>query len=648
MTRRGIRIALAALGGLLALAAGAATAARAHVGRFTREGPVEIACGRCHGDWAFFRHGPLREGHPDPAGLALSPDGRTLYVACEGTDSLALVDMASRRMRSEIRFPAGALPQGVAAAPDGRAVLVSLRGRGTVASVDVAALRFKESAPVGRGPAGLALDPAGRRLVVACSESGDAALMDASTLAVERRLACGREPWRVAVSPDGRFAHVANRMSGLHPAADLPCAEVTVLDLVAGTVAARVALPSCHLCEGIAFLPDGSRSVVSAVRVRNRLPISQVARGWVMSGALALVPADGSGPAVLLPTDDADRYFADPAGVAVAGGLVLVAAGGADVVSSFRVQDLLAAAVAPAPPDGGEKVDRMDMAADFTAARIPVGANPLDLLATPAGEVLVAERWDGSVAVLDPREGRVRSRFGLDGPAGAPSAARRGDRVFHRAAATFQSGFACRSCHPGGHQDGLVYDFDVDGPGRNPVDNRSLLGIRGTNPFKWTGLNPGIADQCGPRFAKVLTRADPLPARDLADLVAYIESRPARAGDGSRSPAVERGAAVFERDRTSDGRPIPEQDRCVTCHPPPLYTNRKSVDVATRGPMDSTGSFDVPHLAGVDGSAPFLHDGRAATLEEIWTLHNPDDRHGVTGDMSKQQLNDLVEFLKTL
>ena len=47
-------------------------------------------------------------------------------------------------------------------------------------------------------------------------------------------------------------------------------------------------------------------------------------------------------------------------------------------------------------------------------------------------------------------------------------------------------------------------------------------------------------------------------------------------------------------------------------------------------------------------SAPFLHDGKAATLEEIWTLYSPNDEHGVTSDLGKQGLNDLVEYLKTL
>jgi cytochrome c peroxidase len=46
--------------------------------------------------------------------------------------------------------------------------------------------------------------------------------------------------------------------------------------------------------------------------------------------------------------------------------------------------------------------------------------------------------------------------------------------------------------------------------------------------------------------------------------------------------------------------------------------------------------------------APYLHNGMATTLEEIWTVYNNEDRHGVTSDMRKEQLNDLIEFLKTL
>ena len=58
--------------------------------------------------------------------------------------------------------------------------------------------------------------------------------------------------------------------------------------------------------------------------------------------------------------------------------------------------------------------------------------------------------------------------------------------------------------------------------------------------------------------------------------------------------------------------------------------------------------IDVPQLTNVAYSAPYLHDGSAKSLEEIWTIFNPKDTHGVTNDLTKDELNDLIEYLKTL
>ena len=76
-------------------------------------------------------------------------------------------------------------------------------------------------------------------------------------------------------------------------------------------------------------------------------------------------------------------------------------------------------------------------------------------------------------------------------------------------------------------------------------------------------------------------------------------------------------------------------------------------DVGTRSerdPKGETGGFDTPSLWGVGQTGPWLHDGSAATLEEV--LANP--RHlfaGLDGEaveVSPEQLADLVAFLKTI
>ena len=67
-----------------------------------------------------------------------------------------------------------------------------------------------------------------------------------------------------------------------------------------------------------------------------------------------------------------------------------------------------------------------------------------------------------------------------------------------------------------------------------------------------------------------------------------------------------------------------------------------------RSHIRRTPVIDVPQLSNVAYSAPYLHDGSAKSLEEIWTVFNPKDTHGVTNDLTKDELNDLIEYLKTL
>ena len=62
---------------------------------------------------------------------------------------------------------------------------------------------------------------------------------------------------------------------------------------------------------------------------------------------------------------------------------------------------------------------------------------------------------------------------------------------------------------------------------------------------------------------------------------------------------------------------------------------------------DHSAVLDTPQLINVAITAPYLHDGSAQTLEEIWTVFNPEDKHGRTNDLTKDELNDLIEYLRT-
>jgi DNA-binding beta-propeller fold protein YncE len=588
-----------------------------------------------------------RPHHDAPAGLAVSPDGKRIYIALDDRGEIAEADTGSRQVLRRTRVAGG--PYGLALDTAGKNLFVTCRDGDRLAVLDTQTLEQVGAVPVGNGPVAVAFchTAAGDRLVVANSLSDDISVLSVSPLQELSRPEAGREPFAVAVTPDGSRAVVANRLVGLVAQKSIPASELTVVDPATARVVRREPLASAHLSESVCTVPSRSWVLTPLVKVRNLVPITQVANGWVMSSGLAVTDLK-TGDVLQLPLDEANEYFADPAGVAAdpTGRRAFVASGGGDVITVVDLERLGSWMGRADATTRKEAIYDLSLSPEYVTARIPTRRNPRQLALSPDGGTLfVAERLEDSVLVVDTQSLQALGRIVL-GDRGLRDPIRRGERVFTSAAYTFQHQFSCRSCHPDGHVDGLSYDFDTSGIGDNLLDNRSLLGVAGTEPFKWTGKNPSLEVQCGPRFAKVLMRTDPIPQNELRDLTTFIKSLPparvARSADGKLTPAQERGQAIFFATLTPGDKTIPYERRCSTCHSPPLYTSRFSYDVGSQG------VFDAPHLLGIAASAPYLHDGRAQSLEEIWTLFGTNDVHGVTSYMNKIQLNDLIEYLRTL
>jgi cytochrome c peroxidase len=156
------------------------------------------------------------------------------------------------------------------------------------------------------------------------------------------------------------------------------------------------------------------------------------------------------------------------------------------------------------------------------------------------------------------------------------------------------------------------------------------------------------------RFSTFLTRTESFSYKDLDALTAYILTgikNPPNLmynPDGELTEAQLLGKKIFERTKDFTGHDIPVANRCITCHTPPYYTNRKLAYVQTLAATDDSILIDTPHLNDIYASAPYLHDGRAATLEEIWTKYGKTEKHGVVNDLTKIQLNELIDYLKSL
>ncbi|MFQ6132766.1 MAG: beta-propeller fold lactonase family protein [Armatimonadota bacterium] len=657
----------------LAVAATVHLVGSRHVAKWTGMSGQPLNCIACH----VRTKAPPRAheaGYKTPTRLAMSDDGSQLFATARDAHALIAVDLLSRpaggaaptatatdggqpvpRAAEALReVPVGEEPEGVALSPDGQTIYVSNRWEDTVSILDAATLVETERFPVGDEPCGLATDALGQVLYVANSASNDVSLINLADNAEIKRLAAGRSPYAVALGPDGGTIWVTNRITNRVPFRAQPVTELTIIDTISQTVRERRMLPNAHLVEGITFAPEGDLALVTLVRPKNLLPATQVDHGWMMTTGLGITEVEPGGRVVQVLLDDVARYYPEPYEIVITpdGRYGFVSASGADSVHVIDMQRLRALLEGATDEELAAYANDLGVSAEFVIKRLPTRANPKGLAVTPDGRfVYVSERLADSIAVIATESLEIVDRIDLGGPA-EETILRRGERIFNSGAQTLYGQHSCRSCHADGHMDALTYDFEPDGLARGIVDNRTLRGIEGTAPFKWNGGNRSTLVQCGPRFARWLTRMEPFAFDDLVALTAFMDSQrlsPNRyRGQDGLTEAQLRGKQLYERSVDKEGRPIPRRNRCIGCHPGPLATDRRMADVGSGAATDKDMAFDAPSLKNIYDTAPYLHDGRAQTLEEIWTLYNPYDTHGVTNDMSKQELNDLIEYLKTL
>jgi YVTN family beta-propeller protein len=590
----------------------------------------------------------LKEHYLSPIEMTFSPDGRVLYVLCQDSDEVRVVDPDSAKVVSSIHV--GHIPRGIALSSGGRRLYVTNAWSDTVSVIDTALREVVQTLPTGFEPTGVVVDKSGATLYVANRLSGDVSVIDLASGQEIKRLLAGRGASYLDLSADGKWiygTHIYPNPGGFRSE---PNSEITVIDTSTRRVVERKPLHNVAGMFHVAASADGKLVAVAQLRPKNLIPLAHVEHGAVFGDSLSLF-GDDIGGTVQIPIDELDRYYALPWGLAITPdkSKIFLTTAGSQSVTAIDVPQLLKTVRTRRKSFAND----LSASAEYVSARIPVGHNPRGVALSPDGKRLyVANRLDDTLSVIDVETQKVISTIDLGGPTKV-DALRRGERLFYTAEFSFQGQFGCSNCHLDATIDGLQWDLEPDGFGKDIVDNRSLENLAGTEPFKWNGGNPDMPTECGPRTEKFFFRSQSFTQQQLTDLVTFVYSLPYRPNryrlaNAELTPDQERGKVIFERTTTKKGIVIAEGNQCTYCHSGPKYTNQKQIDVGTGKLTDRSPVIDVPQLPNVAYSAPYLHDGSAKTLEEIWTIYNPKDTHGVTNDLTKDELNDLIEYLKTL
>jgi DNA-binding beta-propeller fold protein YncE len=590
-----------------------------------------------------------------PCALAASPEGDRLFIACAAGNRIEILDPRTEQISGSITTPPS--PSGLALSADGTKLYVTCASpESLVCLFDARTAKRLAVISAGHTAMGPVLSPDERTLFV-CDRFNDAiGVIDLAKGKEIVRIAVEREPVAAAVTPDGKYLFAVNHLHAGRADVGVVAASVSVIDTTSRQVIKAIALPNgSSLPQGICLSPEGRFAAVTHTLAHFHLPATHVERGWMNNNALSLIDVARLKLVNTILLDELDRGAANPWAVAwtADGKQLCVTHAGTHELSVIAVPALLGKL------SKSEKTGATAVSEDLAflvglRARVPLTGKGPRALALAGKTAFVADYFSDALERIDlslpaatsttSASNNLTKRIELSSGHSSldqnAELVRRGEMLFNDGTLCLQGWQSCASCHSSeGRVDGLNWDLLNDGIG-NPKNVKSLLLAFETGPAMALGVRADAAAAVRAGLRHILFAA--LPDDYPAALDAYIKSlRPVPSPHlvkGRLSAAARRGKRLFFDERVG----------CAECHPPPLFTDSKAHRVGTGSYDQPSDRFYTPTLIEAWRTAPYLHDGSAATLRDVVTSRNADDLRGRTSSLTPNQIDDLVAYLESL
>lgn len=561
-------------------------------------------------------------GPVSSSAIAISPDGAVVATVNPDSNTVTLVNAHTLEVIDEV--PVGNDPRTLSFTPDSKSLIVANRGSANLTIMVIADPLRSVLIPVGQMPYGVVTD--GQRVFVAEFALGNIAVVDLADYSLVKRLPVGPFPAGLALRPKGPDDDAQNELLFVTHFFN---GKVTVVDLATLSVEAQASTGlGTNLSQSLVVGPGGAKAYLPQTR-SNATNTAMTFDTTVFPVVNVLNLTDFSlMPKERITIDTADKPSSIPFSATVSpdGDRLFVVHAGSDNLSVI------------------------DLTTNQALANIEVGANPRGIIITPNGSTLfVNNTLDGTLSVIDTKSLAVTKTLKIT-TIPMDEELLKGKKLFNSAAAPVLSNdnwISCASCHFDGGMDAQTWLGFPDGPRNTPA----LFGVGETLPIHWSGdldelqdveltirniqfgtglVSGGIRDSLGPAHAGL--------SPDLDALAAYMESI-----EVPNSPYGENRETI-----KSGGNQFNELG-CQSCHAPPFFTDQQLHDVGTGDPNKEKNShgrgtnFDTPSLRALWLTAPYFHDGSAASLNDVFksgTVHN------ISGDITAQEMENLLAYLR--
>lgn len=565
------------------------------------------------------------EQHPYfSTGIALDADGN-IYLAQKG---LKRVDVFAPDGIALLKsYPMDETPTGILL--DGKkAYVTTFETTGRLQILDLETGRVEAAIPTGSGACSPVWGPDNKNIYVCNQFANTISEIDPEARRVLRTVEVLREPKSVAFSKDGKYLYVNNFLPAQRADLDFVACCVSVIDM--GTFKKVKDIPlanGSNALRGICVTPDGKYIYVSHNLGRYTVPTSQLQQGWMNTSAFSVIDTETQSFQGVVLVDEPERGAAGIWGITCNEKSIFVLHSGTHEMSVIDHQ---------AMREKFEKYPNKEMLDyDLTflygmRERIPLEGNGPREMVLRGNKLFIPTYFADILNIMDIDTQELQA-INMN-PGRKESKIHKGEKYFNDAEKCFQNWQSCNGCHPGdARMDGMNWDLMNDGVG-NSKNCKSLLFSHVTPPCMISGIRASaeIAVDAGYKFIQFYE----LDRESLDCVDDYLKSL-----QPVPSPFLVNGELS---EKAKEGRKVFEKLKCGDCHSGPYYTDMKIHRIGED--IEFEKGWDTPTLREVWRTAPYLFDGRAATMTDVFEEH----KHGIDKKVSKKDIEALVEYVNSL
>ena len=437
-----------------------------------------------------------------------------------------------------------------------------------------------------------------------------------------------REPKSALFSKDGEYLFVTNFLPAQRADVDYVAACVSVIRMSDFTKVKDIQLANgSNALRGICMTPDGKYIYISHNLGRFTVPTSQLQQGWMNTSAFSIIDVAKQEFIGAVVVDEPERGAAGIWSIVCNDETLFITHSGTHEISVIDHKAMLDKFL------NYPNKSMLDYDLRFLYGlrkRIPLEGNGPRKMIMENGKLYIPTYFADILNIVDAQTCEIATA-NLN-PDREESAENKGERYFNDASHCFQNWQSCNGCHPGdARTDGMNWDLMNDGVG-NSKNCKSLLFSHPTPPSMISGIRETAewAVRAGFKFIQFFD----ITEEDAVCVDAYLKSlRPVP------SPYLVDGELS---DLAKEGRKIFEKLNCTECHSGPYYTDLKMHRIGED--IEFEKGWDTPTLREVWRTAPYLFDGRAATMEEVFEIH----KHGIDKKVSKKEIKALTEYVNSL